>query len=287
MVYASIHDTENRRAYQRTVIIFALFRLLFSRMTQDGISSDFPGVPGYWREAFKIGGYAWHAHKRFEEIKNGWTFEKTGEWLETIGIRFSDASLRRFVNVYATYQSAEVVKGRLTDSYVIVSQQAEKLFQLPERKIEVLGKLFRALPSDDSTNPKELIRELIRAAKVFAVTERTIQRWKPETLKQKRLSNEEVQKIQELKEEGKTQREIAEELDINQATVSRNMQTDKCQSASTPSYLEPSNIIPSPVQFQKQEAVDDYDDDDEDDLDIEADDEKLLHDGHGQEVGGV
>ncbi len=118
------------------------------------------------KEAFKIGGYAWHAHKRFEEIKNGWTFEKTGEWLETIGIRFSDASLRRFVNVYATYQSAEVVKGRLTDSYVIVSQQAEKLFQLPERKIEVLGKLFRALPSDDSTNPKELIRELIRAGKV-------------------------------------------------------------------------------------------------------------------------
>jgi len=59
------------------------------------------------KEAFKIGGYAWHAHKRFEEIKNGWTFEKTGEWLETIGIRFSDASLRRFVNVYATYQSAE------------------------------------------------------------------------------------------------------------------------------------------------------------------------------------
>lgn len=30
---------------------------------------------------------------------------------------------------------------------------------------------------------------------------------------------------------------------------------------------EPSNIIPSPVQFQKQEPVDDYDDEDEDDLD--------------------
>jgi len=41
-----------------------------------------------------------------------------------------------------------------------------------------------------------------------------------------------------MKEEGKTQREIAEELDINQSTVSRNMQTDKCQSASTPDYFE-------------------------------------------------
>ncbi len=30
---------------------------------------------------------------------------------------------------------------------------------------------------------------------------------------------------------------------------------------------EPSNVIPSPVQFQKQEPVDDYDDEDEEDLD--------------------
>ncbi|HPI18684.1 MAG TPA: hypothetical protein PK396_13225, partial [Mesotoga sp.] len=118
------------------------------------------------KEAFKIGGYAWHAHKRFEEIKDGWDFLKTVEWLKTIGIRFSNDSLRRFVNVYATYQSAQVAKGSLTDSYVVVNQQAENLSQLPERKIEVLGNLFRALPSDDSTNPKELIRELIRAGKV-------------------------------------------------------------------------------------------------------------------------
>ena len=49
-------------------------------------------------------------------------------------------------------------------------------------------------------------------------------------------------KIQELKEEGKSQREIAEEVGVHEATVSRNLQNDKCQSASsdsTPSYLEP------------------------------------------------
>jgi hypothetical protein len=136
-----------------------------------------------------------------------------------------------------------------------------------------------------------------QAAKVFAVTERTIQRWKPETLKQKRLSQEEVQKIQELKEEGKSQREIAEEVGVHEATVSRNLQNDKCQSASsdsTPSYLEPddptealpisevlgSNVIKAPVEFKKppvQKEVPedpDYPDDDdgEDDLNIEADD---------------
>lgn len=170
--------------------------------------------------------------------------------------------------------------------------------------MKIIERIFTALPSDDSTNPKELIRELIRAAKVFAVTERTIQRWKPETLKQKRLSQKEVQKIQELKEEGKSQREIAEEVGVHEATVSRNLQNDKCQSASsdsTPSYLEPddptealpisevlgSNIIKAPVEFKKPDPIPD-DDDEEDDLSIETpDDEKLLHDGHGQEVGGV
>ena len=82
----------------------------------------------------------------------------------------------------------------------------------------------------------------------------TIQRWKPEALKQKRLSQEEVQKIQELKEQGKTQREIAEELGVSQQAVSKNTTSDTCPKLSTPS---PSNVIPSPVQFQKQES-DDY-----------------------------
>ena len=111
-----------------------------------------------------------------------------------------------------------------------------------------------------------------QAAKVFAVTERTIQRWKPEALKQKRLSQEEVEKIRKMKEEGKSQKEIAEELDINQSTVSRNMQTENFPSALSPE-TEPSNVIPSPVKFQKQEPVDDYDEEDEEDLDIEAPDE--------------
>jgi DNA-binding XRE family transcriptional regulator len=100
----------------------------------------------------------------------------------------------------------------------------------------------------------------------------TIQRWKPEALKQKRLSQEEVQKIQELKEQGKTQREIAEELGVSQQAVSKNTTSDTCPKLSTPS---PSNVIPSPVKFQKQEPADDYDEEDEedfDDLSIKAED---------------
>jgi hypothetical protein len=90
-------------------------------------------------------------------------------------------------------------------------------------------------------------------------------------MKQKRLSQEEVQKIQELKEEGKTQREIAEELDINQATVSRNMQKENFPSACSGSA---SNVIPAPVSFQHPEPIDDCDEEDEDldDLSINAED---------------
>ena len=238
------------------------------------------------KEAFKIGGYAWHAHKRFEAVKDGWSFEKTVEWLGSMGMDFCRSSIGRLVNFYSTYVcDREVLATSLRDSYTLVNQQADEVVGLPSR-MKIIERIFTALPSDDSTNPKELIRELIRAAKVFAVTERTIQRWKPETLKQKRLSNEEVQKIQELREEGKSQREIAEKVGVHEATVSRNLQNDKCQSASsdsTPSYLEPSNVIPSPVSFQKQEPVDDYDDEDDEDLDIETlDDEKLLVDPEWQ-----
>jgi len=79
-------------------------------------------------------------------------------------------------------------------------------------------------------------------ALILGVSERTIQRWKPETLKQKRLSQEEVQKIQELKEEGKSQREIAEEIGIDRKAVSYQLgKNDKCQISPdpAPSYLEP------------------------------------------------
>jgi len=78
-----------------------------------------------------------------------------------------------------------------------------------------------------------------------------------------------------LKEEGKTQREIAEEIGISEAAISKNLTSDKCQklssSSPTPTTPEPdddkalpisevlgSNIIPSPVSFQKQEPVNDY-----------------------------
>jgi len=125
-----------------------------------------------------------------------------------------------------------------------------------------------------------------QAAKVFAVTERTIQRWKPEAIKQKRLSQEEVQKIQELKEEGKTQREIAEEIGVDHKAVSYQLgKNDKCQISpdSTPEYFEPDddkalpisevlgkNIIKAPVEFKRPEPLPDDEDEDEEDLDIEA-----------------
>lgn len=130
------------------------------------------------------------------------------------------------------------------------------------------------------------------AALILGVSERTIQRWKPEALKQKRLSQEEVQKIQELKEEGKTQREIAEEIGISEAAISKNLTSDKCQKlSSTPSYLEPDddkalpisevlgkNIIKAPVEFKKPPEVsdDDEDLDETDDLNIETDDPGMI-----------
>ena len=89
----------------------------------------------------------------------------------------------------------------------------------------------------------------------------TIQRWKPEALKQKRLSNEEVQKIQELKEQGKTQREIAEEVGVAQQAVDYQLtKKEAVPILSRPPVPEeePSNVIPSPVSFQKQEPVNDY-----------------------------
>ena len=67
------------------------------------------------KEAFKIGGYAWHAHKRFEALKDGWTFEKTVEWLKTLGIVFNETSIKRFINVYRVSRK----EGPPKDSMVI------------------------------------------------------------------------------------------------------------------------------------------------------------------------
>ena len=78
--------------------------------------------------------------------------------MHNVGIRFATPSILRFVNVYSTYTKQTVVNGNLTESYRLVNEQAENLLELPKNKIEILGNIFKALPSDDSTNPKELIR---------------------------------------------------------------------------------------------------------------------------------
>jgi len=70
------------------------------------------------------------------------------------------------VNVYATYHPWKTETTSLRILYRDVNEQAENLTQLPDSKIQVMGNLFTALPSDDSTNPKELIRELIREGKM-------------------------------------------------------------------------------------------------------------------------
>ncbi len=151
------------------------------------------------KEAFKIGGYAWHAHKRFEEIKGNWEFEETVKWLESIGIRFARQSIRRFLNIYATYQTGHELNVELPEAYRLVNTQADDLLELPQNKIQILGNIFTALPSDDSTNPKELIRELIRSGKV------DIEEFTPElATKFRRKAEESIKAIK---------KELLEELD--------------------------------------------------------------------------
>ena len=76
-------------------------------------------------------------------------------------------------------------------------------------------------------------------------------------MKQKRLSQEEVEKIHEMKEEGKTNTEIAKELEVEEGAIRHHIRkNDNCHICSEPD--SPSNIIPSPVSFQKQEPVNDY-----------------------------
>ena len=120
------------------------------------------------KEAFKLGGYAWHANKRFEQLIKGWSFNKTVEWLDSIGIRFARPTIRTFMNVYATYMGHDVpvILNSLIGSYKQVNEEAQRLIDMPDNRIHVIRNIFQALPSDDSTNPKELIRELIRAGKV-------------------------------------------------------------------------------------------------------------------------
>jgi len=105
------------------------------------------------KEAFKIGGYAWHAHKRFEALKDGWSFNKTVEWLDSIGIRFSNNAIRNFANIYSTFSSNFApIANSLRESYAIVNKQADEAVGMPDSKTRILEKIFTALPSDDSTN---------------------------------------------------------------------------------------------------------------------------------------
>jgi len=157
------------------------------------------------KEAFKLGGYAWHAHKRFEALKGGWSFNKTVEWLNSVGIRFTKPAIKAFTNVYVTYAGTKfpVVTDSLVGVYNFVNQLAQELVDLPEKKINVIRSIFQALPSDDSTNPKELIRELIRAGKV------DIEEFTPELATKFRKEAEEA--ANKIKEEAEAERKRIEE----------------------------------------------------------------------------
>ncbi|WP_213699003.1 helix-turn-helix domain-containing protein [Acetomicrobium sp.] len=85
---------------------------------------------------------------------------------------------------------------------------------------------------------------------ILGVSERTIQRWKPESLKQKRLSQEEVKKIYELKEEGKSSREIANEIGVSHTAINKLETSDTCPKlpdSPTPEYFEPDDDKALPI----------------------------------------
>lgn len=101
--------------------------------------------------------------------------------------------------------------------------------------------------------------------------------------KPKRLSNEEVKKIQELKGQGKANTEIAKELEVEEGTIRhhiRKLENFPIYESDSPTLelTEPPNVIKAPVKFQRPEPLPDDEDEDEEDLDIEApDDEKKVY----------
>ena len=204
-----------------------------------------------------------YVNELYEILSNG------GKFYDNIAI-FEDGELIDGLHRLETYKKTSILtvlvqvwqcpKENRTALKIFLNSHHGKQLSKEEKK-ENYFKMLKDNPEIDDES----------AGKVCSVSARTIRRWKPESLKQKRLSQEEVQKIQELKEQGKTQREIAEELGVSQQAVSKNTTSDTCPKLSTPS---PSNIIPSPVKFQKQEPADDYDEEDEDfdDLSIKAED---------------
>lgn len=123
-----------------------------------------------------------------------------------------------------------------------ISQTQERNFE-QKRQVSLL---FRS-PSADFRRSKNAPSSV--TALILGVSERTIQRWKPESLKQKRLSQEEVKKIYELKEEGKSRREIANEIGVSHTAINKLETSDKCQKFPdpTPSYLEPDDDKALPI----------------------------------------
>ena len=74
---------------------------------------------------------------------------------------------------------------------------------MPDTKARIIERIFTALPSDDSTNPKELIRELIRAGKV------DIEEFTPELATKFRREAEEA--ANKIKREAEAERKRIEE----------------------------------------------------------------------------
>ncbi len=124
-----------------------------------------------------------------------------------------------------------------------ISQTQERNFE-QKRQVSLL---FRS-PSADFRRSKNAPSSV--TALILGVSERTIQRWKPESLKQKRLSQEEVKKIYELKEEGKSSREIANEIGVSHTAINKLETSDTCPKlpdSPTPEYFEPDDDKALPI----------------------------------------
>ena len=96
-----------------------------------------------------------------------WTLDNTREWLEKHGVRFSNPTLKKLINIYITYSkpnecNIDPVTTPLQTLYMKINQQLEQITIPNIKSIEIFSTLFPALePPKDKKTARELIREAI------------------------------------------------------------------------------------------------------------------------------